>query len=205
MPTGLRRPADGDTAHRRPGDRRPRHRRDRRRLPRRPGAPGAGTAGPVGAGVRAQRRRSDPVAETAHERPRSAVPFLDLKAQQARIAAELRRRLDGGAGALPVHPRPRGRRTRGRTRAVLRREALRGGQFRHRCDPDRLHGGRHRAGRRGVPARLHLYRDGRGAAGAGRDAGVRRCRSAHLPDRSRRIWSAASPRCGAKGGCGRAR
>ena len=39
----------------------------------------------------------------------SAIPFLDLKAQQARIAADLRRRLDARAGALPVHPRARGR------------------------------------------------------------------------------------------------
>ena len=53
------RPADGDAAHRRPGDRRPRHRRDRRGLPRRPGAAGAGAAGPAGAGVRAQCRRTD--------------------------------------------------------------------------------------------------------------------------------------------------
>ena len=57
-------------------------------------------------------------------------------------------------------------------------------QFRHRRDPDRLHGGGHRPRRRGVPARVHLHRDRRGAAGARRHAGVRRCRSAHLPDRS---------------------
>ena len=45
-----------------------------------------------------------------------AVPFLDLKAQQARIAADLRRRIDGGAGALPVHSGPRGGGTGDRTR-----------------------------------------------------------------------------------------
>ena len=129
---------------------------------------------------------------------RPAVPFLDLKAQQARIAARTAPAAGCGAGALPVHPRARGGRAGGRTGEVLRREALRGGQFRHRCDPDRLHGRGHRPRRCGVPARLHLYRDRRGAAGAGRDAGVRRCRSAHLPDRSGA--SGAPRRRGAAGG-----
>ena len=87
------------------------------------------------------------------------------------------------AGALPVRAGAGGRGAGGQAGRILRRPALRGRQQRHRCPADRHDGRGDRAGRRRVPARLHLHRDGRGAAGAGRDAGVRRCGPADLPDR----------------------
>src|SRR5262249_1168594 len=90
-PDRLSGPADGIAPHRRPGDRWPRDRRDRRRLPRRTGAPRAHPVGPAGAGIRAQQRRTDARGKS----PMTAIPFIDLKAQQARIATELRRRIDG--------------------------------------------------------------------------------------------------------------
>ena len=106
----------------------------------------------------------------------------------------------GGAGALPVHPRPRGGRTGDRAGA---RSAAPGTAWRSVPAPTRIQIAFMAEGigprRRGVPAGLHLHRDGRGAAGAGRHAGVRRCRSAHLPDRPGASRSAASPRCGATG------
>ena len=117
------------------------------------------------------------------------MPFLDLKAQQARIAADLRRA--PGRACWRIASSSSAPRSRNWKRELA--------QF---C------GARHCVGvssgtdaiqialmaedigprRRGVPAGLHLHRNRRGAAGARRHAGVRRCRSAHVPDRSRRIW-----------------
>ena len=112
-----------------------------------------------------------------------AVPFLDLKAQQARIAGELRRRLDAVLAHCQFILGPEVAELEAAAGGILRRKALRRGQLRHRRHPDRTDGGGHRPRRRGVPAGLHLHRDRRGAAGAGRHAGVRGCRSAYLPDR----------------------
>ena len=97
-----------------------RDRGDRQRLPRWPDQDGHDLAWAPGSRIRAQCRRfsrrsprlnerllrrpnpatarftptSRPEQEPSHMSTRKPVPFLDLKAQQARIAADLRRRLD---------------------------------------------------------------------------------------------------------------
>ena len=117
---------------------------------------------------------------------RRPMPFLDLKAQQARIAADLRRRLDAVLAHCQFILGPEVAELEARAGA---RSAARSIASAVSSGTDALqiaHDGRgDRPRRRGVPARLHLHRHRRGAAGAGRHAGVRRCRSAHLPDRSR--------------------
>ena len=93
VPTGASRAADGHAAHGRPGDRGAGDGRVRRGVPRRPAGGGADAAGADGAGVRARRRAGaggDPWRMSV-SRP---IPFLDLKAQQARIAERLRPRLE---------------------------------------------------------------------------------------------------------------
>ncbi len=152
-------------------------------LPRRTVAPRAYPGRPPGAGVRTQQRRTDACGKPPMT-ARPAIPFLDLKAQQARIAGELRRRLDGVLAHCQFILGPEV--------AELEAELARFCGARHcvavSSGTDALQIAFMAEGigprRRGVPAGLHLHRDGRGAAGSGRDTGVRRCRSAHLPDRS---------------------
>ena len=111
--------------------------------------------------------------------------FIDLGAQRERLGDRLKAAIDrvveGGKYILG----PEVAEFEKPARRLCRRQACRRLRQRHRRAAAAALCGRHRAGRRGVRAELHLRRDRRsGGAGQGR-AGVRRCRSRHLQYRHR--------------------
>ena len=132
------------------------------------------------------------------------VPFLDLPAQQARIAPELRKRMDAVLTHCQFILGPEVAELEEELAAFCGASHCVGRQLGDRRDPDRADGRGRGPGRCGVPAGLYLHGDGRSAAGLGRDAGVRRCRSADVPDRSGRLGAAVSERAEGRTGCGRA-
>ena len=127
------------------------------------------------------------------------LPFLDLKAQQARMAASLRPRLEAVLAHCQFILGPEVAELEGAAGRLLRRAALRGRELRDGCAADRHDGRGDRTRRRGVPAGVHLYGDCRGAAAARGDAGVRRRRPADIPDRSGASRGSGSPTVRAAG------
>ena len=111
--------------------------------------------------------------------------FIDLGAQRERLGDRLKAAIDrvveGGKYILGPEVAEFEKPARG----LCRRQACHRLRQRHRCAAAAALCGRHRTGRRGVRAELHLRRDRRGGgAGQGR-AGVRRRRSRHLQYRHR--------------------